>query len=118
MMTTTAPTRNGNTKVPKRYRSDAEPASPVPTIPEKSAVKTNSVEPIPAGDGMTAASMTESDVTAIVCGSVISPCPRKIRYGMDYQNANLMRFNPTAPATSRVSPISCLDASSNIWHWS
>ena len=56
-ITTTVPTKNGNTNVPKRYRSDADPAIPVPTIPANRLVKTNSVDPIPAGDGITAASM-------------------------------------------------------------
>ena len=65
--TTTAPTRNGNTNVPNRYKSDADPAIPVPTIPAKSVVNTNSVEPIPAGDGITAASMTDNEVIASTC---------------------------------------------------
>lgn len=69
-ITTTVPTKNGNTNVPKRYRSDADPAIPVPTIPANRLVKTNSVDPIPAGDGITAASMTDSDVIASTCARV------------------------------------------------
>ena len=65
--TTTVPTRNGNTNVPKRYKSDADPAMPVPTIPAKGVVNTNSVEPIPAGDGITAASITDREVIANTC---------------------------------------------------
>ena len=51
------------------------------------AVNTNSVEPIPAGDGITAASITDIAVTAIVSVSVTCAWLTKIRYGIPYQKA-------------------------------
>ena len=67
------PTKKGNTNVANRYKREAEPAAPVPAAAAKSRVNTNSVEPIHAGEGSTAASITDRDVTARVWGSVISP---------------------------------------------
>ena len=114
--TTIAPTRNGKTNVPNRYSNEADPAAPVPTIPAKSEVKTNSVEPIPAGDGMTAASMTESEVIASTSCNAIPESDPKIKNGIEYQNASFSRFNPIVSTISSLFFSRCFDASSIIWH--
>lgn len=77
VITTTTPIRNGKTNVAKRYNRDAEPAMPVPTIPANNPVNTNSVEPIPAGAGITAASITDNAVIAMVSTRLIFLSPAK-----------------------------------------
>ena len=80
------------------YR-DAEPAMPVPTIPANNPVNTNSVEPIPAGAGITAASITDNAVIAMVSTRLIFLSPAKRRYGIPYQKQSFNRFKPITPAT-------------------
>lgn len=99
VITTATPIRNGKTNVAKRYNRDAEPAMPVPTIPAKSPVNTNSVEPIPAGAGITAASITDNAVIAMVSTRLIFLSPAKRRYGIPYQKQSFNRFKPITPAT-------------------
>ena len=72
---------------------------PVPTIPAKSPVNTNSVEPIPAGAGITAASITDNAVIAMVSTRLIFLSPAKRRYGIPYQKQSFNKFNPITPAT-------------------
>ena len=48
-------------------------------------VMISSVEPIPAGVGITAAVMTDRDVTAREVSREISPVPKRIRNGIQYQ---------------------------------
>ena len=110
--TTTVPTRNGNTNVPKRYKSDADPAMPVPTIPAKSVVNTNSVEPIPAGDGITAASITDRDNA----GFPWNWTPRKRRYGIPYQKQHFSRQSKITPVVVFLFFSKCFEASSSIMH--
>ena len=61
------PMIKGKIKVAKRYISAVDPASPFPARTPNKIINTNSVEPIPAGVGITAASITESVVTPRTC---------------------------------------------------
>lgn len=57
------PMIKGRMNVANLYISTVDPAIPFPTISPSSIINTNYVEPIPAGVGITAASITESVVT-------------------------------------------------------
>lgn len=85
----------GKIKVATRYSTVIAPALCTPTSTANRFVMISSTAPIPAGVGITAAVITDSDVMERESSNEISLLPNRIRNGTQYQKHNFAIFFST-----------------------